>query len=71
MPLVWNMQVHRAVAHDGRQLAVKVQHAALRDTSDADVATVELLVHTVHYFFPSFDYAWLVDEVRLPSPVTH
>jgi hypothetical protein len=35
-------QVHRAVSHDGRQLAVKVQHAGLRETAAADVATIEV-----------------------------
>eukprot|EP00884_Botryococcus_braunii_P012895 jgi/Botrbrau1/21606/Bobra.43_1s0012.2 len=61
-------QVHRAKGHDGRDLAVKVQHAGLRDTCDADVATVELLVAAVHWLFPSFDYGWLVDEVKENLP---
>jgi len=37
-----SMQVHRATSHDGQQLAVKVQHAGLRETAAADVATIEV-----------------------------
>ena len=33
-------QVHRAMLHDGRPVAVKVQHALLRDTALADMATI-------------------------------
>lgn len=42
-------QVHVAHAHDGRKLAVKVQHAGLRESSAADIATVELLVQAVRW----------------------
>ena len=33
------------MSHDGRQLAVKVQHAGLRETAAADVATIEVCLH--------------------------
>lgn len=33
-------QVHRAVMHDGRAVAVKVQHAGLQESAAADVATI-------------------------------
>lgn len=43
-------QVHRAVMHDGRTVAVKVQHEGLHETAAADVATITcalpLLRHT-------------------------
>ena len=43
-------QVHRAVMHDGRTVAVKVQHEGLQETAAADVATItcasQLLRHT-------------------------
>jgi ABC1 atypical kinase-like domain len=37
-------QVHRATAHDGQQLAVKVQHIGLRETSTADIATIRYVL---------------------------
>lgn len=61
-------QVHVARTHDGKKVAVKVQHTHMTDTAAADYATVDFLVHTVHRIFPSFDYRWLVDEVRESLP---
>ncbi|KAL4575022.1 hypothetical protein LXL04_021862 [Taraxacum kok-saghyz] len=61
-------QVHVARTHEGQKVAVKVQHTHMTDTAAADFATVEMIVNTVHRFFPSFDYRWLVDEVRETSP---
>lgn len=49
-------QVHVARTHEGQKVAVKVQHTHMTDTAAADFATVELIVNTVHRFFPSFDY---------------
>ncbi|KAA8539582.1 hypothetical protein F0562_026274 [Nyssa sinensis] len=61
-------QVHVAHTHDGQKVAVKVQHTHMTDTAAADSATVELLVNTLHWFFPAFDYRWLVDEIRESIP---
>ncbi|XP_011084911.1 putative ABC1 protein At2g40090 [Sesamum indicum] len=61
-------QVHIARTHDGQKVAVKVQHTHMTDTAAADYATVELIVNTLHRFFPSFDYRWLVDEVQESLP---
>ncbi|XP_060178681.1 putative ABC1 protein At2g40090 [Lycium barbarum] len=61
-------QVHIARTHDGQKVAVKVQHTHMTDTAAADYATVELIVNTLHGFFPSFDYRWLVAEVRESIP---
>ncbi|WOH09058.1 hypothetical protein DCAR_0728511 [Daucus carota subsp. sativus] len=61
-------QVHVAHDHDGKKLAVKVQHIHMTDSAAADYATVELIVNTLHQFFPSFDYRWLIDEVRDSLP---
>ncbi|KAG9160200.1 hypothetical protein Leryth_021075 [Lithospermum erythrorhizon] len=61
-------QVHVAQTKDGQKVAVKVQHTHMTDTAEADYATVELIVNSVHRFFPSFDYRWLVDEVRESLP---
>lgn len=63
------MQVHRAVSHDGRQLAVKVQHEGLRETAHADIVTIELLVGALHYLLPDFDYSWLVETTKENLPL--
>ncbi|KAJ7542373.1 hypothetical protein O6H91_10G103500 [Diphasiastrum complanatum] len=61
-------QVHLAHTHDGKKVAVKVQHIHLTDTAAADTATVALIVNVVHWLFPSFDYRWLLDEVQESLP---
>ncbi|RDX60785.1 putative ABC1 protein, partial [Mucuna pruriens] len=61
-------QVHVARMHDGQKVAVKVQHTHMTDTAAADHATVELIVNTLHRFFPSFDYRWLIDEISESLP---
>lgn len=61
-------QVHEARTHDGRKVAVKVQHTHLTDTSDADIHTVNFIVHVGHWLFPAFDYRWLVAEMKESLP---
>ncbi|KAE8689611.1 putative ABC1 protein [Hibiscus syriacus] len=61
-------QVHVARTHDGQKVAVKVQHTHMTDTAAADQATVEFLINTLHWLFPSFDYRWLVAEIRESLP---
>ncbi|KAK8517153.1 hypothetical protein V6N13_092439 [Hibiscus sabdariffa] len=61
-------QVHVARTRDGQKVAVKVQHTHLTDTAAADQATVEFLVNTLHWLFPSFDYRWLVAEIQESLP---
>lgn len=61
-------QVHAARTHTGEKVAVKVQHTHLTDTAAADYATVNLIVNALHWCFPSFDYRWLVDEMRESVP---
>ncbi|EXC41586.1 hypothetical protein L484_000294 [Morus notabilis] len=55
-------QVHVAWMSDGQKVAVKVQHTHMTDTAAADHATVEYIVNTLHWFFPSFDYrySWML-----------
>jgi len=62
-------QVHTAQTHDGRQVAVKVQHAGLRESCAADVTTIEFLVKAAHVIFPDFNYQWLVDEIKHNLPL--
>ncbi|XP_010517404.1 PREDICTED: putative ABC1 protein At2g40090 [Camelina sativa] len=61
-------QVHVARTHDGKKVAVKVQHAHMTDTAAADTAAVGVLVNTLHRIFPSFDYRWLLDEMTESLP---
>lgn len=61
-------QVHRAVGWDGEQLAVKVQHRGLRETSRGDVDAVCLVVKVVDELFPKFSYKFLADEVERNLP---
>ena len=60
--------MHRAVSHDGRELAVKVQHVGLRDTCAADTVIVEAFVKGLRWMFPDFNYQWLVDELKESVP---
>ncbi|KAK4798060.1 hypothetical protein SAY86_030386 [Trapa natans] len=61
-------QVHVARTHDGQKVAVKVQHTHMTDTAMTDHSTVNLIVNTLHRIFPTFDYRWLVDEMRESLP---
>lgn len=49
-------QVHVAHDEDGRKLAVKVQHAGLREMAAVDTLTIEALVHGVRWLCPDFNY---------------
>jgi aarF domain-containing kinase len=62
-------QVHVARDKEGRKLAVKVQHPGLRETAAADIATINVLVNVARYFFPDFDFRWLVDEIKHNLPL--
>ncbi|CAN6710068.1 unnamed protein product [Malus baccata var. baccata] len=61
-------QVHIARDHNGEKVAVKVQHTHMTDTAAADCATVNFIVNTLHQIFPSFDYRWLIEEMRESLP---
>lgn len=56
------------MSHDGRELAVKVQHVGLRDTCAADTVIVEAFVKGLRWMFPDFNYQWLVDELKESVP---
>jgi aarF domain-containing kinase len=49
----------------------QVQHMHLTDSALADTATVAFVVSFVHWLFPSFDYRWLLAEVRESLPKVH
>ena len=45
-----------------------MQHAGLKDSCTADILTVEFLVRLVDWFFPDFNYTWLVEEIKNTTP---
>lgn len=62
-------QVHAArLKGTPTRVAVKVQHAGLRDTSAADLVTVRALVTAARALFPRADYVWLADEIDANLP---
>lgn len=46
---------------------IQVQHTHMTDTAAADHATVELIVNTLHWVFPSFDYrySWMLSSCSI------
>nr|QKY15035.1 ABC1-like protein (ABC1) [Polytomella parva] len=61
-------QVHIATDATGRKYAVKVQHPGLKESAEADIALVEVLVKGVSRLFPDFDYDWLVQQIKDTVP---
>ncbi|XP_073098170.1 aarF domain-containing protein kinase 1 isoform X4 [Manis javanica] len=62
-------QVHKAVLHDGRTVAVKVQHPKVQSQSSKDILLMEVLVLAVKQLFPEFEFMWLVDEAKKNLPL--
>jgi predicted unusual protein kinase regulating ubiquinone biosynthesis (AarF/ABC1/UbiB family) len=57
-------QVHRAMTHDGRAVAVKVQYPGIAETMAADLANVSLLRRMLKVTAPSQDVDALIAELR-------
>ncbi|MEP7026756.1 MAG: AarF/ABC1/UbiB kinase family protein, partial [Actinomycetota bacterium] len=57
-------QVHRAVTHDGREVAVKVQYPGIAETIAADLGNVSLLRRMLRIAAPAQDVDQLLDELR-------
>ncbi|XP_024865240.1 aarF domain-containing protein kinase 1 isoform X2 [Kryptolebias marmoratus] len=62
-------QVHKAVLHDGKTVAVKVQHPKVQRQSSKDIMVMEVLVKAVHWLFPDFAFMWLVEEAKKNMPL--
>ncbi|KAK2825857.1 hypothetical protein Q5P01_020071 [Channa striata] len=62
-------QVHKAVLHDGRTVAVKVQHPKVQRQSSKDIMVMEVLLRAVHWLFPDFAFMWLVEEAKKNMPL--
>jgi predicted unusual protein kinase regulating ubiquinone biosynthesis (AarF/ABC1/UbiB family) len=57
-------QVHRAITHDGRAVAVKVQYPGIAEAIAADLANVSLLRRMLRITAPAQDVDGLLDELR-------
>jgi predicted unusual protein kinase regulating ubiquinone biosynthesis (AarF/ABC1/UbiB family) len=57
-------QVHRAIMHDGRAVAVKVQYPGIAETIEADLGNVALLRRMLKISAPSQDVDALLAELR-------
>ena len=57
-------QVHRAVTHDGRDLAIKVQYPGVRESIDADVDNVAVLLRLSGLLPARLDLAPLLAEAK-------
>jgi predicted unusual protein kinase regulating ubiquinone biosynthesis (AarF/ABC1/UbiB family) len=56
-------QVHRAITHEGRAVAVKVQYPGIARTITSDVRNVALLRRVAAAAFPGLDTRTLIDEL--------
>ena len=57
-------QVHRAMTHDGRAVAVKVQYPGVDEAVRADLETSDLLAQAMRLIFPNLDPRPLAEEIR-------
>lgn len=57
-------QVHRAITHDGRAVAVKVQYPGIAEAVESDLGNVGLLFGGIGRVYPGFETGPLVDELR-------
>jgi predicted unusual protein kinase regulating ubiquinone biosynthesis (AarF/ABC1/UbiB family) len=57
-------QVHRAITHEGRAVAVKVQYPGIAEAITADLANVSLLRRMLKITAPSQDVDALLEELR-------
>jgi predicted unusual protein kinase regulating ubiquinone biosynthesis (AarF/ABC1/UbiB family) len=57
-------QVHRAITHDGRAVAVKVQYPGIAETMTADLDNVALLRRMLRMIAPNQDVEALVAELK-------
>ncbi|KAH0568067.1 aarF domain-containing kinase 1 [Cotesia glomerata] len=61
-------QVHKATLKNGKVVAVKVQHRAVKSNSYVDIKTMAALVKITSWVFPEFKFDWLVDETKKNIP---
>lgn len=57
-------QVHRALTHDGRAVAVKVQYPGVAEAIEADLRTNDALFSALRLLFPGIDTTTITEELR-------
>ncbi len=57
-------QVHRALTHDGRAVAVKVQYPGIAEAMAADLEHADVLFAALGFMFPALEAEPLVAELR-------
>ncbi|RQM17064.1 hypothetical protein DD237_001177 [Peronospora effusa] len=57
-------QVHHAVDHQGRDLAVKVQYQHLESQMKADIQVIKWAFQLIEYYFPDVQIQWLFPEFK-------
>ncbi|MGI8794878.1 MAG: ABC1 kinase family protein [Acidimicrobiales bacterium] len=57
-------QVHRAMTHDGRAVAVKVQYPGVAEAVRSDLETSDLITQAVRLVYPNFDTKAMANEIR-------
>ena len=57
-------QVHRAMTHDGRAVAVKVQYPGIADAIRADLANADLVFAGIGMMFEGMDPKPIVEEIK-------
>lgn len=58
-------QVHRAITHDGRAVAVKIQYPGIAEAMTADLEHTDAIFLALRMLFPSLEVGPLVEELRL------
>jgi predicted unusual protein kinase regulating ubiquinone biosynthesis (AarF/ABC1/UbiB family) len=61
-------QVHYALLHDGRRVAVKVQYEGIESLVSADIHNLGLIVAIVARIWPRYDFRTLYGEIRRLVP---
>jgi predicted unusual protein kinase regulating ubiquinone biosynthesis (AarF/ABC1/UbiB family) len=56
-------QVHRAVWHDGRRAAVKIQYPGAREAVDSDLTQLRRMAGLLALFLPGFDIPAAIDRL--------
>jgi predicted unusual protein kinase regulating ubiquinone biosynthesis (AarF/ABC1/UbiB family) len=62
-------QVHRAVLHDGRVCAVKVQYPGIEHIVDIDLANMSFFIGVLNKLDRSMDYRFVAEEMRKHIPL--